>query len=82
MNINKKSTLVVLALSAALGLSACGDKNAEEAGEKVDELIADGKSVVRDAGDKAEEMATDAGNAIEDACEKAKEKAGAEDSDC
>lgn len=82
ININKKLSLMTLALAAVLTLGACSDDKAEDAGEKIDNAISSTKDAVKDAGDKVKEAATDTGNAIEDACEDAKEKLGTKDENC
>ncbi|EWH10868.1 hypothetical protein DS2_06241 [Catenovulum agarivorans DS-2] len=75
MNNFVKSTSILAAILASLTLSACGESNAEDAGEKID-------SAMESAGDKIEDAATDAGNAVEDACEEVKEGVNAKDQDC
>lgn len=82
MNILKNKTLLMLALVSTLGLAACSDNDAEEAGETIDEMVSDTGNALEDAGDAIGDAATDAGNAIEDACEDAKDGLGAEDKDC
>ncbi|MDA7747073.1 hypothetical protein N8878_07065 [Psychromonas sp.] len=82
MNMTKNKTLLMLTLAATLGLAACSDNNAEEAGEKIDEMVTDTQNAVEDAGDSISEAATDAGNAVEDTCEDVKENMGAQDKDC
>ena len=72
----------LLVAGFALSLAACGDNDAEDAGEKVDEMVSDAGDAAEDAGDEMKDMAEDAGNAIEDACEDVKEGMDAEDDDC
>lgn len=75
MKINKNKSLLVITIIAALGLTACSDDKAENAGEKID-------NVMSNTGDSIKDAAKDAGNAIEDACENVKEGIGAKDKDC
>lgn len=82
MNILKNKSLLMLALVSTLGLAACSDNNAEEAGEKIDDMISSTEDAVNDAGDAINDAATDAGNAVEDACEDVKDGLGTEDKDC
>lgn len=79
--IKQLSTFAFIALFT-FTLSACSDDNAEEAGEKIDDMTQNAKDSMKDAGDKIDEMATDAGNAIEDKCEELKEETDMKDTDC
>ncbi|WP_077343136.1 hypothetical protein [Pseudocolwellia agarivorans] len=82
MTINKNKSLLLLTIIAALGLTACTDNKAENAGEKIDKVMSDAGNAVEDAGDSIKDAATDAGNAVEDACEDVKEGLKAKDQDC
>ena len=66
----------------SLGVAACSDNDAEEAGEQIDQMVDDAGDAMEDAGDSISDAATDAGNAIEDACEDVKDSVDAEDKDC
>ena len=67
----KKFGTTTLAIFFAMGLSACSEGPAEEAGENIDEIVEDAGNAVEDAG-----------NAVEDACEDVKEATDAKDKDC
>ena len=82
MTFIKKLSTTLLTFIVVFGLAACSDNQAENAGEKVDEMVHDAGNAIEDAGDKVSDMADDAGNAVEDACEKVKEGVKAEDTDC
>ncbi|GAA0817425.1 hypothetical protein KO495_02975 [Colwellia sp. D2M02] len=47
----------VFALTAVLTMFGCSDGPAEDAGEKVDEVVSDSKNAVEDACEKAKELA-------------------------
>lgn len=47
----------VFALTAVLAMFGCSEGPAEDAGEKVDEVITDSKNAVEDACEKAKELA-------------------------
>ncbi|WP_299078405.1 hypothetical protein [uncultured Paraglaciecola sp.] len=49
MNIYKKLSTLLIALFAVVGLSACGDDKAEDAGEKIDEVATDVGNAIEDA---------------------------------
>ncbi len=68
-------TQALLIGGLSLGVAACSENDAEEAGEEIDQMV-------DDAGDAIDDAADDAGNAIEDACENVKEGVDAEDTDC
>jgi hypothetical protein len=82
MTFIKKISITLITFVAIFGLTACSDDKAENAGEKVDEMVHDAGNALEDAGDKVGDMADDAGNAVEDACEKVKEGVNAKDTDC
>jgi len=71
MNTNKKLSIMAISFVAVLSLAACSNDKAEEAGETVDNIIANTK-----------DAAENTGNAIEDACEDVKDKMDTEDTDC
>jgi len=75
MTFIKKLSASLIIFVAILGLTACSEKDAETAGEKVDEMVKDAGNVAQDVGDKVGEMADDAGDAMEDAGEKVSEMA-------
>ena len=82
MNTKTNKSILLLTVIAALSLGACSDNKAENAGEKIDEVMSDAKNAASDAGDSIKDAATDAGNAVEDACENVKGELGAKDKDC
>jgi uncharacterized lipoprotein YehR (DUF1307 family) len=55
MTFFKKITTSLVALVAVFGLAACGDDGAEEAGEKVDEIVTDAGNAVEDACEEVKE---------------------------
>ena len=61
---NTKNLLPIFALLATLGLAACSDGPAEQAGENID-------NATQNAGDAIENAADNAGDAIENAGDKA-----------
>ena len=53
---NKKLLLKTLLVAIfAFSLAACGDDNAEEAGEKIDELVTDTGNAIEDACEEVKE---------------------------
>ncbi|WP_372930693.1 hypothetical protein [Shewanella putrefaciens] len=48
-------TSAALALLLALGLSACSDNKAEDAGEKIDDAITDAGNAIEDACEEVKE---------------------------
>jgi len=54
MNIKNK-LLLILTVVAALGLTACSDNNAENAGEKIDEVMTDTGNAIEDACEDAKD---------------------------
>jgi DNA anti-recombination protein RmuC len=67
--IKKLSTSLIVFVSM-FGLTACSDKEAEEAGRKVEETVKDASKMTQGAGDKVNEMKEDASKVIENASEK------------
>lgn len=54
--LNKKTlSATLLALFVSLGLAACSDDSAEEAGEHIDEMVDDAGNAVEDACEKVKE---------------------------
>ncbi|MGY0563476.1 MAG: hypothetical protein ACW7DR_12470 [Paraglaciecola chathamensis] len=49
MNLLKKFTLLAMVFSSLTLVTACNDNNAEEAGEKVDEMVTDTGNAIEDA---------------------------------
>ena len=49
MNLLKKFTLLAMVFSSLTLVTACNDNNAEEAGEKVDEMVTDTGNALEDA---------------------------------
>ena len=49
MNLLKKFTLLAMVFSSLTLVTACNDNNAEEAGEKVDEMVTDPGNALEDA---------------------------------
>lgn len=82
MKMKQYAMQLAITLALVFTLAACGDDKAEDAGEKVDEMVQSAKDSAEDAKDELDDMATDAGNAVEDACEKVKEGVEAKDTDC
>ena len=55
--ISQKSLLKLLAAGTfALTLAACGDNNAEDAGEELDEIVTDAGNAVEDACEDVKEL--------------------------
>lgn len=55
MNIFKNKLLLVLAVVSTFGLAACNDDGAEEAGEKIDNMVTDTGNAIEDACEEAKE---------------------------
>lgn len=49
MTITKKTGLATIMLLSVLGLAACSDDSAENAGEQIDEVVTDAGNAVEDA---------------------------------
>lgn len=57
MNSLKKLTLLAMIFSSLTLVAACSDNDAEEAGEKVDEMVTDAGNAVEDACEEVKEGA-------------------------
>lgn len=73
MTFIKKLSTTLIFFVAMFGLTACSEKDAEKAGDKVEEAVKGAGNIAKDAGDKLNEMKKDAGNALDAAGEKASE---------
>jgi hypothetical protein len=71
MTFIKKLSTSLIFFVAMFGLTACSEKDAEKAGDKVEEAVKGAGNMAKDAGDKISEMKKDAGNVLEAAGEKA-----------
>ncbi len=64
----KKTSLLLILLTLALGLAACSqDGPAEKAGEKIDNAAEDFGDAMEEATDDAGDSLEEAGDAVEDA---------------
>ncbi|NOU50601.1 hypothetical protein HG263_08605 [Pseudoalteromonas sp. JBTF-M23] len=54
---NSKTLVQLFAAAALLALAGCSDGPAEDAGEKVDEMVTDTKNAIEDACEKVKETA-------------------------
>ncbi|WP_166423491.1 hypothetical protein [Paraglaciecola sp. 20A4] len=57
MNLLKKFTLLAMVVSSLTLVTACNDNNAENAGEKVDEMATDAGNAIEDACEDVKEGA-------------------------
>ncbi|WP_158771521.1 hypothetical protein [Paraglaciecola sp. L1A13] len=57
MNLLKKFTLLAMVFSSLTLVTACNDNNAENAGEKVDEMATDAGNAIEDACEDVKEGA-------------------------
>ncbi|ABG42635.1 MAG: hypothetical protein CL579_17520 [Alteromonadaceae bacterium] len=57
MNLLKKFTLLAMVFSSLTLVTACNDNNAENAGEKVDEMMTDTGNAIEDACEDVKEGA-------------------------
>jgi predicted small secreted protein len=57
MEMLKKIAMLTLVLSAVTFMSACNDDSAEEAGEKIDQVVTDAGNAVEDACEEVKEGA-------------------------
>jgi predicted small secreted protein len=57
MDMLKKLVMLSLVLSSVTFMSACNDNSAEEAGEKIDEVVTDAGNAVEDACEEVKESA-------------------------
>ena len=55
MNLLKKFTLLSMVLGSLALVTACAEKDAETAGEKIDEMVTDAGNAVEDACEEAKE---------------------------
>jgi membrane-associated HD superfamily phosphohydrolase len=70
MTFIKKISTSLIIFVAMFGLTACSDKEAEEAGKKVEETVKDAGKMTQGAGDKVNEMKEDASKVIDAAGKK------------
>ena len=82
MSTNKNKTLVLLTIITTLGLSACSDDKAGNAGKSIDNAVSEMKDATSDMGESIKDVATDAGNALEDACENVKDGLSTQNKNC
>jgi predicted small secreted protein len=57
MDMLKKLVMLSLVLSSVTFMSGCNDNSAEEAGEKIDEVVTDAGNAVEDACEEVKESA-------------------------